>query len=369
MRVIKKNIEVEEGGLVAGRDLVRDGQMLDNATYLNVPDTIVKRDNTGFAELYVTKAQTLITPRRIALVGDVTGSAMFDGSQSINIKTSISTYEHNHDDLYYRKDYIDSLKQNLENQINNKLTTDDIYLHIKTLSNGAGITPFTFNGSKNVSISVSFGELSTDSGSSNNVARYDHHHNSMYYTKAEVNSGAGASLEVNGNFINLLGKSKNILSSIQAPWALRLGSSVNSGGLSLNSTELNNESNKVVRTSSDGTVKFGKISTVTDAIEDYEYIYVGAGDNIVKKISKENFDLRFWDRIHKSTKLYKEDYTEYVYVDTQSNLQKILSSQGDNVYVNTADKLKTARTISLTGDATRFNNFWWLKKLKHKCYG
>ena len=31
MRVIKKNIEVEEGGLVAGRDLVRDGQMPQTA--------------------------------------------------------------------------------------------------------------------------------------------------------------------------------------------------------------------------------------------------------------------------------------------------------------------------------------------------
>lgn len=54
----------------------------------------------AFHDDYHPNADTLTTPRTIALTGDVTGSVSFNGSQDVSITTTVADDSHNHDSRY-----------------------------------------------------------------------------------------------------------------------------------------------------------------------------------------------------------------------------------------------------------------------------
>lgn len=109
-------------------------------------DNSTKIANTAFVTIAIANktsvsgnagtATKLQTPRNIALAGDVTGSANFDGSGNISITTTVADDSHNHiianvDGLQSALDVIDthlSEKVNQSNVVNNLLTTASGYV-------------------------------------------------------------------------------------------------------------------------------------------------------------------------------------------------------------------------------------------------
>lgn len=119
MATINKNFKIKSGlivegasGTINGYDILTknpadDQHIIDliggEATPLNTPDTVVKRDGSGnFAAGTVTAnlvgdvtgnadtATALETSRTIELTGDVTGSVSFDGTANVQISTSLN---------------------------------------------------------------------------------------------------------------------------------------------------------------------------------------------------------------------------------------------------------------------------------------
>ena len=120
MATVNKNFKVKSGlivegatGTINGYDILTknpadDQHIIDliggEATSLNTPDTVVKRDGSGnFAAGTVTAnlvgdvtgnadtATALETSRTIELTGDVTGSVSFDGTANVQISTTIGS--------------------------------------------------------------------------------------------------------------------------------------------------------------------------------------------------------------------------------------------------------------------------------------
>jgi len=107
------NIEMEEGCTVDGRDVSEDGKKLDQATYRNVPNTIVMRDNTGYADVLVPAALKLNTPRQFTFHGDIDATAIFDGTQNVFFEVRVKDDSHKHNDIYYTKDEMDAIVKTL----------------------------------------------------------------------------------------------------------------------------------------------------------------------------------------------------------------------------------------------------------------
>jgi len=277
MKVKNNNIIMESGATVDGRVVSEDGKKLDAATFKNISNTLVMRNSLGKADLTVTSSDKLSTPREIRLDGDVTGNILFDGSSDVTIETTIQDDSHLHDTRYYTI-----------NQIDQRFADYSPGSHKHAyIRGGEGLIYFAWDGSEVVTINLRFAGSGGDLGtSSTSVARSDHKHDSLYYTKDETNSLFGSSLTTLGDFIRLLDNNGTINASIQAPWALKLGSALGQPGLSLNSTTLNNESNKVVRTDENGHTRFGMINLISsETTEPLSYIYVDNGDNYIKKSS------------------------------------------------------------------------------------
>ncbi|BCD61755.1 phage tail fiber protein [Nitratiruptor phage NrS-5] len=111
--LLGKILDVDGDGSGLDADML-DGMQPSSA---NSANTIVQRDANGnFSAGTITAslngnastATKLKTTRTIALSGDVSGSASFDGSGNVTISTTvISNASHNHDDRYYTKSQSD----------------------------------------------------------------------------------------------------------------------------------------------------------------------------------------------------------------------------------------------------------------------
>lgn len=194
--------------------------------------------------MVASSAEKLSNSRVIELTGDVTGYCNFDGSENTSLETTIISFSHNHDSRYYQQSEIDSL-------LTNYSPIDHIH---SFLENGDGIKSFRYDGSSVVEVAVDF----DNNGSENQASRSDHIH-SQYVTSEDGNDLYIASIDVSGDSIRALDGNGEVHNSLAVPWSLTLGASEGSVGLSLNSTELNNEINKVVRTDSNGDVQFENI--------------------------------------------------------------------------------------------------------------
>lgn len=97
----KPTIPTNNNQLTNGAGYITDGNTNWNNTYgfITASDSI-----TGNAAT----ATRLATARNIALTGDVTGNANFDGSGNITITTAVANDSHTHDSRYYTKSNSDS---------------------------------------------------------------------------------------------------------------------------------------------------------------------------------------------------------------------------------------------------------------------
>lgn len=274
-RIRGQNIEMEDGRTVDGRDVSEDGKKLDQATYKNIPNTLVLRDNTGFSDVLVSNALKLNTARKFSFFGDADGSVLFDGTQDVYFEVRIRDDSHSHNKLYYTKDEMDNIVGTL---------SVDGHIHA-IIRSGEGIRFFNYNGSADQAVEVSWEGSGGDWGvETKHASRSDHKHDLIYYPREEALDEFITTIDTNYDFVRVIDGKGNVHKSIQVPWALRLGPAYGIQGLSLNSTTLNNESNKVVRTDELGYVNFAQIKTITSTLTDpISSIYVDFGDQYIKK--------------------------------------------------------------------------------------
>ena len=330
------NIEMLPGKTVDGRDVSEDGKKLDNATSQGVPNTLVSRDNTNHTNVISSQTQRLEIPREILFVGDITGSYIFDGSEDIQTHITVKDNSHHHDLQYYTKSEMDATI--------GTLSVGD-HKHA-ILRNGDGLKYFNYTGELNVTINVNWEGFGDDWGvSSQFCARSDHKHDILYYPREEARDTFASSIDISGDNIRLKDDLGNIHSSIQAPWALRLGAISGGSGLSLNSTTLNNEINKVVRTDNNGHVRFGWINTVSGSTtNNLTHVYVDTGDNFIRKCSLSH--LLIQANItgndvnnHYHTRLYSTSHTSQYYLTNEfdGNRWLLKNNHGGETRVNYAD--------------------------------
>lgn len=348
MKVLNKDILMEEHAKVDGRDLSKDGKVLDDATSQNIPATLVKRDNAGFSALTVSEAEKLKSKRRISLVGDITGSAYFDGTSSINIQTR---YINNRLDNYYPKPYIDDNFYRVSLRIDEIKNVVDSW-KIEILRSGLGINYFTYNGTSEASISIDFQDISETSGTSTQVSRADHTHDNVYIKKTDIPNLKLEKDDYNIKLTNLDGSA--VYSEIKVPYALSLGFENGSKGYPLNSTELNNEPDKVVRTSSDGSVQFGEISTITNLVDDFEYVYVDSGDSKIRRTLKDNIYNHIYDYIdnnylNNANKLFFENENQRC-MSIENGVLK--ANDSTPLVIDNADKWTSQRKFNFNGVVT-----------------
>lgn len=187
---------MESGKTVDGRDLSEDGKILDDATSSRIPNTLVKRNENNFADVTVSTANKLTTPRKITFQGAVSGALMFDGSEDVKVNLTQVDTDGNE---YYTKAEFDEILKNPSN-----FRTEQAIL-----SNGQGIAPFSYDGRENVTVRAAFAGIQGDYGVNEKyVARSDHRHDLIYYTKDEVDTGKAFEfgLRVAGNKLQLTNK-------------------------------------------------------------------------------------------------------------------------------------------------------------------
>jgi len=135
---------MEEGKTVDGRDVSSDGDKLDLATYKKIPNTLVLRDNTGYADLLTSSTLKLNSLRKFTFFGDVDGTTLFDGTQDVFIEIRVRDDSHTHNEIYYTKTELDT-----------KLSKLSITGHSHSiLRSGEGIKFFNYNGTIDQSIEI-----------------------------------------------------------------------------------------------------------------------------------------------------------------------------------------------------------------------
>ncbi|HHF2968639.1 tail fiber protein [Vibrio alginolyticus] len=85
-----------------------------------------------FADNYHPNADKWTNARTLELTGDVSGSISFDGSKNVSLNVTVGNDSHTHDTRYHTKSEIDSIKLNLQSQIDNRAT----YAAVGLLDNG-----------------------------------------------------------------------------------------------------------------------------------------------------------------------------------------------------------------------------------------
>lgn len=272
MKVNDGNIVLETGKTVDGRDLSEDGKILDQATHDNLPNTLVKRNYDGTVDVKSSESDKLVTARNIELTGDVIGEAYFDGSSDIQIETVIHTFSHEHNSLYYQQQQVDAL-------VADKADYDHTHSYIRT---GDGLNPAEYDGSTTTTFSIDYEGTGGEYGMLSSIARADHNHGETYIEKEESDDRYIAMMDISGDNIRVRDGNGNIHDTIQAPWALTLGHTAGQSGLSLNSTDINNETNKVVRTNASGAINTDNIilnNIMTFSNEDSNGLEVDRGLN------------------------------------------------------------------------------------------
>lgn len=341
MKIINHNIIMEEGKTVDGRDVSEDGKKLDQSTYKKVPNTLVLRDNTGYADVLVSAALKLNIPRKFTFFGDIDASILFDGTQDVFIEVRVRDDSHTHNEDYYTK-----------KEINIKLETLSIQGHEHALiRSGEGIKFFNYNGTVDQSVEASWAGISGDWGTeTKHVSRSDHKHHILYYTKDEALDNFIVKLAIENDNISVIDGKGNVHNKIQVPWALRLGPALGVKGLSLNSTDLNNEVNKVVRTDNDGNTKFSLIKTLTEELSNnIAYVYVDFGDSYIKKCSinhvfRQNAVSGNNVLQHGHSRLWATSHinSNYVYNEWDGKYWRLKSNNNAGISVSHSDLASTA---------------------------
>lgn len=341
MKIINHNIIMEDGKTVDGRDVSEDGKKLDQATYKKVPNTLVLRDNTGYSDVLSSAALKLNTPRKFTFFGDVDASILFDGTQDVFVEVRVRDDSHSHNSEYYTKGEIDI-----------KLAPVTVKGHEHALiRSGEGIRFFNYNGTVDQSVEASWAGIGSDWGvETKHVARSDHKHNAIYYTKEEALDNFIVELAVENDDVSVVDGNGSVHNKIQVPWALRLGPAFGVAGLSLNSTDLNNEANKVVRTDNDGYTNFSLIKTLTEELTDnISYVYVDFGDSYIKKcpinhLFKQNNVSGNNVTQHGHSRLWATSHinSNYVYTEWDGTYWRFNSNNNAGISVSHSDLASTA---------------------------
>ena len=117
-----------------------------NTTYATIKAGTFEGNISGSLTGNADTATKLATPRSIALSGDVSGSANFDGSQNVTITATVADDSHTHDTRYVKK---------TGDTMTGTLTTPSVKLGDWTITNGAGTLYFEYQGVKKFSLDSS----------------------------------------------------------------------------------------------------------------------------------------------------------------------------------------------------------------------
>lgn len=117
-----------------------------NTTYATIKAGTFEGDISGDLTGNADTATRLETQRSIALSGDVSGSANFDGSQNVTITATVANDSHTHDTQYVKK---------TGDTMTGTLTTASVSLGDWVITDGGGTLYFEYQGTKKFSLDSS----------------------------------------------------------------------------------------------------------------------------------------------------------------------------------------------------------------------